>query len=71
MVEAERRVYADRSKYLGDPDFYKVPVDSLLNTQYITSRMQTLTGMPPRQAPAYNPARLLVMKATKPPITLL
>src|SRR6185312_7492672 len=24
-VEAERRVYADRSKYLGDPDFYKVP----------------------------------------------
>jgi gamma-glutamyltranspeptidase/glutathione hydrolase len=35
MVEAERRVYADRSKYLGDPDFYKVPVDSLLNTKYI------------------------------------
>jgi gamma-glutamyltranspeptidase/glutathione hydrolase len=41
MVEAERRVYADRSKYLGDPDFYKVPVDSLLRPQYITSRMQT------------------------------
>jgi gamma-glutamyltranspeptidase/glutathione hydrolase len=32
-------VYADRSKYLGDPDFYKVPVDSLLNTKYIISRM--------------------------------
>ncbi|WP_299462845.1 gamma-glutamyltransferase [Mucilaginibacter sp.] len=41
MVEAERRVYADRSKYLGDPDFYKVPVDSLLNPQYIASRMQS------------------------------
>lgn len=41
MVEAERRVYADRSKYLGDPDFYKVPADSLLRPQYITSRMQT------------------------------
>jgi gamma-glutamyltranspeptidase/glutathione hydrolase len=40
MVEAERRVYADRSKYLGDPDFYKVPVDSLLNPKYIESRMQ-------------------------------
>ena len=39
MVEAERRVYADRSKYLGYPDFYKVPVDSLLNTKYIISRM--------------------------------
>lgn len=40
IVEAERRVYADRSKYLGDPDFYKVPVDSLLRPQYIQSRMQ-------------------------------
>lgn len=40
IVEAERRVYADRSKYLGDPDFYKVPVDSLLKPQYIKSRMQ-------------------------------
>nr|WP_231876075.1 gamma-glutamyltransferase [Mucilaginibacter sp. L294] len=43
IVEAERRVYADRSKYLGDPDFYKVPVDSLLSPQYITSRMQTFS----------------------------
>jgi gamma-glutamyltranspeptidase/glutathione hydrolase len=40
VVEAERRVYADRSKYLGDPDFYKVPVDSLLKPAYIDSRMQ-------------------------------
>jgi len=41
IVEAERRVYADRSKYLGDPDFYKVPVDSLLQAAYITSRMKS------------------------------
>ena len=39
MVEAERRVYADRSKYLGDPDFFKVPVDSLLRPKYISARM--------------------------------
>ncbi len=43
MVEAERRVYADRSKYLGDPDFYKVPVDSLLKTAYNTSRMNSFS----------------------------
>jgi gamma-glutamyltranspeptidase/glutathione hydrolase len=43
MVEAERRVYADRSKYLGDPDFYKVPVDSLLQTAYIQRRMGSFT----------------------------
>jgi gamma-glutamyltranspeptidase/glutathione hydrolase len=41
IVEAERRVYADRSKYLGDPDFYKVPVDSLLNQAYLDARMKS------------------------------
>jgi gamma-glutamyltranspeptidase/glutathione hydrolase len=41
IVEAERRVYADRSKYLGDPDFYKVPVDSLLKPAYIDARMKS------------------------------
>lgn len=39
MVEAERRVYADRSKYLGDPDFFKVPVDTLINPAYNVRRM--------------------------------
>jgi gamma-glutamyltranspeptidase/glutathione hydrolase len=43
VVEAERRVYADRSKYLGDPDFYKVPVDSLLKSGYNVSRMSSFT----------------------------
>lgn len=43
MVEAERRVYADRSKYLGDPDFYKVPVDSLLRPAYIKARMNSFS----------------------------
>lgn len=39
IVEAERRVYADRSKYLGDSDFYPVPIDSLLDTGYLALRM--------------------------------
>ncbi len=39
MVEAEKRVYADRSKHLGDPDFYPVPIDSLLSEKYLTQRM--------------------------------
>lgn len=43
IVEAERRVYSDRSKYLGDPDFYKVPVDSLLKPAYITARMNSFS----------------------------
>lgn len=43
IVEAERRVYADRSKYLGDPDFYKVPVDSLLKPAYLDARMKSFS----------------------------
>ena len=39
MIEAERRVYSDRAKHLGDNDFYKVPQDSLLEKTYIKDRM--------------------------------
>ncbi len=39
MVEAERRVFADRAKYMGDPDFFKVPVAELIDDKYITDRM--------------------------------
>ncbi|HFA48829.1 MAG TPA: gamma-glutamyltransferase [Bacteroidetes bacterium] len=39
IAEAERRVYADRSKYLGDSDFYPVPIDSLLDSTYLAMRM--------------------------------
>lgn len=39
MVEAERRVYADRSVYLGDPDFYDVPQKQLLASNYQKNRM--------------------------------
>jgi gamma-glutamyltranspeptidase/glutathione hydrolase len=39
MVEAERRSYADRSKFLGDPDFVSIPVDSLLDANYLEQRM--------------------------------
>ncbi|GAB4409364.1 MAG: gamma-glutamyltransferase [Bacteroidia bacterium] len=39
MVEAERRVYADRAAHLGDPDFYPVPVQGLLDSAYLAGRM--------------------------------
>lgn len=41
ISEAERRVFADRSVYLGDPEFFKVPVEQLINDQYIDQRMST------------------------------
>jgi gamma-glutamyltranspeptidase / glutathione hydrolase len=41
MTEAERRVYADRAAYLGDPDFFNVPVKDLTNEVYVDDRMRT------------------------------
>lgn len=41
MVEAERRVYADRAAHLGDPDFYPVPQQQLMEDAYIKQRMST------------------------------
>ena len=39
MTEVERLAYADRAKFLGDPDFYKVPVKTLISYPYLQSRM--------------------------------
>src|SRR5690606_22482453 len=39
MVEAERRIYADRASYLGDPDFYNVPVQCLTDKKRNQDRM--------------------------------
>lgn len=34
MAEAERQAFADRSEYMGDPDFVKVPVEKLIDKSY-------------------------------------
>jgi gamma-glutamyltranspeptidase/glutathione hydrolase len=38
ITEAERRAYADRATYLGDPDFGYVPVQKLLDVDYNRQR---------------------------------
>jgi len=42
MAEAERRVYADRSEWLGDPDFFKVPVKGLIAKSYADTLRKTI-----------------------------
>ena len=39
MTEVERRAYADRAKYLGDIDFVKVPVKTLVSDNYLKKRI--------------------------------
>ena len=39
MTEVERRAYADRSHFMGDPDFMNLPVYELIDKNYVQERM--------------------------------
>jgi gamma-glutamyltranspeptidase/glutathione hydrolase len=54
LTEAERRVFADRAAYLGDPDFYKVPAEELMQQRYVKERMKT-----------FNPAKATPSKSIR------
>jgi gamma-glutamyltranspeptidase/glutathione hydrolase len=43
IVEGERRAYADRSFYLGDPDFVKIPLKTLMADDYLKQRMSNFS----------------------------
>jgi gamma-glutamyltranspeptidase/glutathione hydrolase len=43
IVEAERRAYADRSYFLGDPDFVKIPLKTLMSDDYSKQRMSNFS----------------------------
>ncbi|MDR6624534.1 gamma-glutamyltransferase [Caulobacter segnis] len=50
LAQAERVMYADRDRYVGDPDFVKVPVEGLLDPEYVAERAKLITdkaGAPP------------------------
>ena len=47
LIESMKIAYADRATYLGDPDFVKVPVRSLISPEYAKIRRQ---GINPRKA---------------------
>jgi gamma-glutamyltranspeptidase / glutathione hydrolase len=57
MIEAMRRAYADRSEYLGDTDFVKVPLAALTSKDYAAKlRNEMLAAEPDAQVRAGQPA---------------
>ena len=62
LAEAARLAYADRSKHLGDPDFYEVPVSWLTSKEYgqqlaksiDMERARPSTEVSPGLPPAYE-----------------
>lgn len=55
MSEIGKRVFADRAEYLGDPDYVEVPVDALLDSDYLA-----------RRAAEVNPDEISVTEDVKP-----
>jgi gamma-glutamyltranspeptidase/glutathione hydrolase len=53
LAEAERVMYADRDRYVGDPSFVKVPVDGLLDPAYVAQRAK-LIGTSAGPAPTFG-----------------
>ena len=58
MIEAERRAYADRAEYLGDPDFYPVPQTELTAKAYARSRFEDFDPTRASPSTSIGPGRL-------------
>jgi gamma-glutamyltranspeptidase/glutathione hydrolase len=58
-AEAMRRFYADRSEYLGDPSYYRVPVQQLLSSRYLSKRRDSINPAQATPAVDIKPGRIL------------
>ncbi|AOJ07341.1 gamma-glutamyltransferase [Burkholderia mayonis] len=55
IAEIEKRVFADRAQYLGDPDFYKVPVAQLTDDAYVAKRAAEVNPEKPSDTKSVQP----------------
>jgi gamma-glutamyltranspeptidase/glutathione hydrolase len=55
ISEIEKRVFADRAQYLGDPDFVSVPVAQLIAPDYLAQRARQLDPERPSSTPSVKP----------------
>ena len=65
MIEAERRAYADRAKFMGDADFYKVPVEELVSDKYLADRMKDYSPDKAGSSDAIRPGMLPGYESTE------
>ena len=55
IAEMEKRVFADRAEYFGDPDFVDVPVAKLISDDYVAQRAQAVQVDKISKAPDVKP----------------
>ncbi|MCR1836524.1 gamma-glutamyltransferase [Rodentibacter caecimuris] len=57
LAESMKLAYADRSEYLGDPDFVKIPVSGLTSKNYANSLIQSIRENYARPATEIKPGK--------------
>ena len=55
VAEIEKRVFADRAQYLGDPDFFKVPIAQLIADDYLAKRAAEVNPDKPSDTKSVQP----------------
>ena len=65
LVEAERRAYADRSYYLGDPDFNEIPYKEITSNEYLSSRMKDFSFSTPTLSKDLNPGNINIIESSE------
>jgi gamma-glutamyltranspeptidase/glutathione hydrolase len=63
ITEAERRAYADRSYYLGDPDFVDNPINELMDNDYLKERMSTFSFDAPTKSSDVTHGDVMVLES--------
>lgn len=58
MIEAERRAYADRAEHLGDPDFFPVPIETMISKAYAKQRYADFDPQKASRSEAINPGNI-------------
>lgn len=65
LTEAMRRVYADRSKYMGDPDFVEVPSNALTLKEYAKERMSDFSVGKAGNSKDVQPGNIAIKEKTE------
>ena len=65
LVEAEKISFADRSRYLGDPDFNYIPTNELLDSDYLKSRFKLFSFDSIQKSQDIGPGNILINESNE------
>ncbi|MDR0458739.1 MAG: gamma-glutamyltransferase [Burkholderiaceae bacterium] len=69
IAEIEKRVFADRAQYLGDPDFYQVPAAQLMADAYLQKRAAEVNPDAPSDTASVQPGLGTALPLASPALT--